>query len=372
MKPVRVLQVVQGLHCGGTEMVIMNWLRHIDLEKIRFDFALYTLEDNFFAPEAQRLKARIFTITPSQFNSRKTAWQLAYNLYRLIRQEGPFQAMHTHEEQPFVAGLELLAAWCARVPKRLTISHVDRNIYEYGVKINPLKLFLGRLLIRLFSTQRLAVSQAAGRAMYGNKISFQMIHNGIDVEKFAYNPATRQKIRRQLGLSDDTVVLGTVGRLTEQKNSLFSLAIFNEFQKIRPNSKLLMIGKGPLREKIIKQVHALGLYEKLILLNDIDNVYDYYQAMDFFIFPSLFEGLGIVLVEAQASGLACVAADTVPHEAFVCNVRALSLQDSPANWAQNIHACMQNFVRKDETQNIKKAGFDAADVGPFIQAIYLK
>lgn len=372
MKPLRVLQVVHGLHCGGTEMVIMNWLRNMDLNKIRFDFALYTPEDNFFGKEVLSLKSRIFTITPSKFNSGKTSWQLAYNLYRTIKSKGPFIAIHTHEEQPFVAGLQMFAAWLACIPKRFTISHVDRNVYSAKARTNVMKLFLGRLLIRLFSNHRLAVSRAAGIAMYGKYISFDLIKNGIDTSKFAFNNTVRKEIREKLRISPNTFVLGTVGRLVEQKNPLFALQIFKELQHHIKDSKLLMIGKGELKEKLIRKARDYELEERLILLQDIKDVYKYYQVMDSFILPSLFEGLGIVLIEAQCSGLPCFASDVIPEEAFVCNIQKLSLSNSAPKWAEIIFKQTRNFRRTDQTDTIKKVGFDSTEVSKSIQERYLK
>ena len=372
MKPLRVLQVVHGLHCGGTEMVIMNWLRNMDLNKIRFDFALYTPEDNFFGKEVLSLKSRIFTITPSEFNSGKTSWQLAYNLYRTIKSKGPYIAIHTHEEQPFVAGLQMFAAWLARVPKRFTISHVDRNNYSNEIKTHAFKLFLGRFLIRLFSNNRLAVSQAAGYAMYGKYLSFDLIKNGIDVSQFALNINVREKFRRKLQISRDTFILGTVGRLVEHKNPLFTLQVFKELQNYIQDSKLLIIGKGDLKEKLVKQAQDWGLENKLIILQDVKDVYNYYQAMDSFIFPSLFEGLGIVLIEAQCNGLPCFASDVIPEEAFICNVHKISLLGSAQKWAEIIFKQTRNFCRTDKTDIIKKAGFDCIQVAKLIQERYLK
>lgn len=361
----RVFQVANCLNLAGTEMVIMNWYRHIDRTKLQFDFSVNQSYSTPLVTEIKNMGGHIFIISPATgINNR---FKRIICLYKLLKNQGPYDVFHTHSH--FNAGFDCLAAFLAGVPKRFTISHMADGSEKLTYRHLLLRPFY-RLLIALFSTNRLAVSQDAGHTLYGKHLSFRMIHNGIDLTKFAYNPSVRVKKRRELNL-DNKLIIGHVGRFMEQKNHMFLIDIFCEIYKQNPTAHLILLGTGELEEKIREKVKRLGIAHAVTFMGSQRNVADFYQAFDAFLFPSLYEGLGIVAIEAQASGLPCFMSDVIPKEAFVCNAVALSLNQFPSVWANTVLNTCANFVRKDESGMLRQAGFDASTVGRCIATEYI-
>lgn len=361
----RVFQLGYNLNLAGTETVFMNWYRYADRSKVQFDFGVLHEFNTPHAEEIRRLGGRILIVPRG--NGVINRLKFLVRLYNTLRQNGPYAAFQSHDH--WLGGLSCMAAWAAGVPRRVTISHFDDGAKKVPLLAYP-KRTLARLFIRLFSTSRLAVSQEAGLTLYGKHLSFATIHNGIDLGKFAYNPALRAEMRRKLGV-EDKVVIGHIGRFTEQKNHPFLVRIFDAIYKQNPQAVLILIGVGPDEENIRAQVRHLGLQDAVRFEGLATNVPAYYQAFDAFLFPSLFEGVGIVALEAQTSGLPCFISDVTPREAFVCNATALSLNESPKVWADAVLGTLAHYRRKDETDAMRRAGFDARDTAKQIEKEYL-
>ena len=175
---------------------------------------------------------------------------------------------------------------------------------------------------------------------YGSKIvesnRFDVLCNGIDVTKYRFDEMKRNELRAKLGI-EDKLVIGHVGRFTYAKNHEFLIQVFNELQKVRPDSVLLLFGRGELEDDVKTQVQELHIENKVQFMGVVSNVYDYLNALDVFVFPSRFEGLGIVLIEAQASGLPCIINDTLTDEINLTDqVRRISLNAPKINWVNTI------------------------------------
>lgn len=362
----KVFQSVRYLNLAGTETVFMNWYRYIDRQKIQFDFGVNKRYYTPLVSEINQKGGRIFII-PSSKGIGSTIKYL-FALYKVLKENGPYDVFHSHEQ--WLGGLTCFVARAAGIKKRFIISHYADTKYNTSWEKKLLAPF-ARIAIRYFSTFKAAVSYEAGISLYGRKTPFTLIRNGINVDRFAYRPEVREEKRKELGIENKFVV-GHVGRFSEQKNHTFLIDAFSEIYQQNPNSHLLLLGVGGLEEKIRSKIKKLGLAEAVSFMGSRTDVQDFYQAMDVFVFPSLFEGLGIVAIEAQCSGLPCVMSDIIPQEAFVCNATAVSLHKSPKEWAHIILDKTKTFKRKDESATIRKAGFDVAEVGKFIEQEYLK
>ena len=202
----------------------------------------------------------------------------------------------------------------------------------------------------------LACSPEAGEFLYDSE-AFTVLHNGIDLHTFDYSKKIRNAMRDGLNI-DDKLVLGHAGRFTFEKNHDFLIDVFNEDKKVNKNSELLLLGEGPLEEKIIEKVKLLGLEKKVQFLGVQEDIEDYYQAMDVFLLPSLFEGLGTVLIEAQASGLMCIASKDLPQLSDLTPHMYYESIDDPKKWADLIIE-KKNYVRRSQTDQLQLHGFDA-------------
>ena len=360
----KIFQLSYSLHLAGTEMVIMNWYRHLDHQKFCFDFGITHKEPIHFKQEIESYGGRIFFIPRENGLLGKIKFLMA--LYRTLKQNGPYAAFHTHDH--YFAGVVCMVAWLAGIKNRLSISH-----YADGVRCmnatNRLVKIVARLFLFLFTTKRLAVSAEAGFSLYGKYLSFDTIHNGIDLDLFGYNPIVREQTRQKMGWQQHFVV-GHIGRFEEQKNHRFLIDIFYEIHQKNPAALLVLIGCGSLEEEIQKKVQSLGLEKEVLFLGTQSHTTEYYQAFDCFVFPSLFEGLGIVLIEAQASGLPCFASDAIPAEAFAVNAYPLSLGMSASSWAETILEKVTNFSRENQNMVLGKKGFGSKGVAQQIQRYY--
>ena len=309
-KPVIVAQIMGKWIGGGVESVIMNYYRHLDRTKVQFDFICD--EDSTRIPydEIKKLGGRVFLVPkyqklPKYLKALEDLFRK--NKYRIV-----------HSNINTISVFPLYAAKKAGVPVRISHSHSTSNAREW--KRNIIKNIL-RPFSKRYATDYFACSELAGRYLFGNKTfdrgEVKIIHNAIDLDKFKFDPETRKKLRKELDIKEKTVVIGHVGRFVKQKNHDFLIDVFNEYHAKNPDSKLLLIGTGPLEEKIKAKVEKLDLSDSVLFLGQREDTNKLYSAMDFFCLPSLYEGLGMVLIEAQMNGLPCLASDKVPKEAKI-------------------------------------------------------
>ncbi|MEG1297188.1 MAG: glycosyltransferase, partial [Niameybacter sp.] len=225
---------------------------------------------------------------------------------------------------------------------------------------------------RKYITDQFACSTTAANWMYGRKKAARSIqmNNAIDTEKFRFNPDTRETIRQQLHL-ENNFVIGHVGRFYKQKNHEFLIRIFSEVYKAEKRSRLLLVGTGELQEKIEAQIKDLGIQDQVIFLGNRDDVHDVLQAFDVLLFPSLFEGLPVVMVEAQASGVRCVVSDRITRETVITPlVEVLSLEDTPQNWARTVLQYKDGYKRVDTSRFIVDYNFDIKANATWLQNQY--
>lgn len=329
-EPLRVLHVFAWFNQGGIENFVMNVYRNIDRSKVQFDFAFPISRKGYFDDEVNSLGGNIYF-----FDSEKKSFRNFYrNLRRIINDHGPYAAVHSHLY--YFSGYILFIAKLCGVKIRISHSHdtvkgrkqtIIRKIYEK---------FMSKM-IKANATDWLSCSDLAGRYVFGDKIPYHVLYNGIDLNRFLYRPERRIKVRKQLGISDGNKVILNVGRFAEQKNHKFIIDIFKELSNLSNDYRLIMIGTGPLEEDIHEKCRKYGLLDKCFFLHNIQNTEDYYCAADIFLLPSLYEGMGIVCIEAQATGLQTILSNEITKEVAVTDlVHYLDLKDSASKWASNI------------------------------------
>lgn len=361
-EPIRILHVLQRMEAGGTQALLMNLYRNIDRNKVQFDFLVEYPNKQFYDDEIISLGGKIYyTNVRNDYNLLKFQKQL-----KKILNENQYKIIHVHA---FTIGfITLRMAKKCGVPVRIAHSHNNETVRD---KKYILKKILQKIY-PIYATDLFACSEEAGEYLFGNK-EFKVLNNAIDTSKFQYNEETRIKTREELGINNNFVV-GHVGRLHEQKNHQKLISIFFNIKKKEDNAKLLLVGSGPLEDKIKQQVKEMNLEKDVIFLGNRNDMYKIYQAMDVFIFPSLFEGLGIVAIEAQAAGTPVICSDRLPKIVEITDLcKKIPLEESDAKWAESV-----NLEKKDNNDRykyseiVKNAGYDIIEVAKEMEQYYLE
>lgn len=368
MEKIRVLHVLHSMNCGGAETLIMNIFRNIDKEKIVFDFLVNVDTQMFYEKEIESLGGRIFRMP---FLTKVTPIIYEKNLYRFFK-ENDYKIVHSHLET--TTGIILKQAKKAGVPIRIAHSHNSRFTRE-GILAIPENMYKAycRTKVVPSATKLFGCSEKANKWLFGkNADKAEIINNGIDTSACRFNESVRSEVRAELNISDGTTVFGHVGRFNDQKNHLFLIDIFNDYLKKNNNALLLLVGEGDLQNAVREKVKALSISEKVVFLGLRKDVPRLLQAFDCFLLPSKFEGLPLVIVEAQASGLMCFASDTISPMAdlSLSLVKFLPIDKTDA-WVNE----MQNLSYKRSeasAEGVKKAGFDSKTQAENLAAFYLE
>lgn len=364
-EPIRVLQII-GLSCGGgVEAVIMNYYRHIDKSKVQFDFVVHKNPLRSFVDEAKSMGACVYEVTPYTKNIIK----FTYEIYKIIK-EGNYKIVHSNMNS--LSGFPLLAAYVAGARVRILHNHTTDSEVE-GLR-TKLKRVL-RPFAKMFANKYWACSKLAAEWMYGKEAVAKgkviIINNAIDLDKFAFNEEKRNVLRKELGL-EGKFVIGHVGRFVQTKNHTFLIDTFLEVVKQNKNTVLLLIGVGPLLDRIREKVIKLRLNSKVNFLGVRDDVADFYNVMDVLIFPSLYEGFGMVAVEAQVNGLPVVASKEVPREVKINeDILFLDINDEPKIWADRTIS-IGNKYRTGIRNNVEVSKFDISVESRKLEVNYLK
>ena len=350
-EPIRVLHVFGELDSGGVANFVMNVYRRIDREKVQFDFALTSGNPGMLDEEARQLGARTF-----YFDKDKT---LIDNLNGILRREGPFAAVHSHVF--FYSGLILRSARLAGVGCRIAHAH-NAHTGESGSVLRKAYEGVMRRMIRGSATVLLGCSEKACRYVFGEGIMKDarccVLPDGIDCGRFAFCESRRESVRAEYGLQDSFTV-GHVGHFNPAKNHEKILSVFAEIAKRRKDAALLLVGDGELEADVRARAAALGIADRVVFTGAMPDVENAYQAMDVFLFPSRYEGFGMAMIEAQASGLACVASDVVPAETNAAGRAVyLPLEADDTAWAEAVLAAParerdgSSMLRVKETYDI--------------------
>lgn len=337
-KNIRVCQVLHGIVGGGSEQVVLNYCSR--MRDIHFDL-LYQYEPNLQILERfNEAGINCIQIPDKVHHPLKHLW----TMFRIFR-KGKYDVVHSHLDW-FMNSYVCLLAMLAGIKKRIAHHH---QAYHPTSPLLKLLCVLFRIPSRIFATHWLACGEAAAINGWGRKAvkngKVEILPNAINPERFNFRETSRQEIRTMYGIAEDDFVVGHVGRFYPQKNHDFLIDVFSEVHKQKPNAKLLLLGDGPLQEKIKQKVESLGLAEAVIFAGLQKEPAPFYSAMDVFAFPSLWEGLPLTLVEAQYSGLPCVVSENVTKEVDVSsNIEYLQMQKKL--WIKSLLETSENKIRK--------------------------
>lgn len=362
---IRILHSVSNMDRAGIETMLMNYYRHIDRDKVQFDFLCNKTKPGAYDGEIRELGGRIYR-TPG-LNPFKYIKYLKY-MRNLFIEHPEYQIIHAHNGA-FVV-YPLFAAKKNRIPVR--ISHVHSASFTFDYKW-PLKMFC-RPLIPFCATLKWACGIDAAKFYYGKKSvkerKTMVINNAIEINRFVFNKETRERLRIENGLQDK-IVIGHVGRFDPQKNHTFLIDVFQEAHRREPKTVLLLLGEGELMQEIKEKVKSLGLEECVIFTGNVRNVNEWYQAMDVFVLPSIWEGLPVVGVEAQTADLPCVFSEDVTHEVDLLPSTAfIKRQDSKEKWSEYVLKYAKGHQRVDRSEEMKAAGYDIDTEAKKLMALY--
>jgi glycosyltransferase involved in cell wall biosynthesis len=364
---IRVLHVVTSMDVGGIETMLMNLYRHIDRDKIQFDFLVHRDHKGFYEEEILELGGRIFRLVPIRLNNIIRHQRL---LKRFLSNHPEHKIIHSHIS--INSYLILKQAKKTNVPVRIAHSHeAHKSIKEHKFFRRPIIMY-SKMFINKQVTHRFACSEAAGKWLFGENSKFEVINNAIDTKKFIFNESVRKEKRKELKI-EDRFVVGHIGNFSKAKNYPFILEVFNEILRNYSNAVLLLIGNNAVDPEIEKKAFQMGIRDDIVLTGVRSDIPDLLQAMDVFLFPSLFEGLGMVAVEAQASGLHCVVADTIPQEIKLTDlVEFISLTETASYWADKVMQFANGYERRNTYDEICKAGYDVIENAEWLESFYLK
>lgn len=363
--PVRILNLFTIMNRGGAETMVMNYYRNIDRTKVQFDFMVHRQERGAYDDEIEALGGRIYRMLPIK------PWQAGSyrKMVRRFYQEHPeYRIIHSHMSE--LGYYDFIEAEEAGVPVR--ICHAHNRPYGIDLKSPVRWYYKTRMMPHI--THMFTCGLESAEWLFGKQYreEFIQLNNAIDAKSYSYDEKKRAKLRADLGI-ENRLVVGHVGRFDPQKNHEFVVDVFSRLYKLHTESVLLLVGQddSALGEEIHKKVEQLGLSDCVRFLGVRSDVADVMQAMDVFLFPSLFEGLSVVSIEAQASGLPIFISDTIPKECIKTDlVQVEKLNTSPDVWAKRIWEA-RTIPRTDRYEEIKACGFDIKENAEQLQEFYL-
>lgn len=354
----KILHVVSGINFGGVETVLYNYFSNMkNLNNYENVIISHEKIDKKNAELFKKINFKFYEVTPKRENVLKNVFELD----RIIKKEEP-DIVHVH--MTLSSYLALFIAYLNEVKVRICHSHLALPKMTKIEKIY-------KILCNCFANEYFACTKDASDYLFTKKNSSKVhiLENAINIQKFDFNIETRKKIREELNINNKFVI-GNIGRFTEQKNHERIISIFNEFLKKNQNTVLLLIGEGYLKENIIQKVEKLNVKDKVLFLDTVSDVEKYYNAMDLFLFPSLYEGFGIVAIEAQTSGLPCIVSDVVPKDIKLSElVTFINLNESNEIWVENILK-HEKYTRKSNINLVKNTKYDIIKQANELDKIY--
>lgn len=371
--PLRVLVLDTVMDRGGAETMMMNYLRHFDREKVTYDFLVNRDYRAAYEDEIESLGSHVYRMCPmypQYFGRYKREFR------DFLKQHPEYTVIHSNLEERSYFPLRIAAE--QGVPVR--IAHAHNRPVGFDLKSVFREYF--RMRLPKYVTHMFACGTEAGDWLFGKQNRDKVIQqrNAIDTAQYRYDPQVAVQVRQEFGVTDpNTFVLGHVGRFFPQKNHAFLIDIFVELHKQCPNSVLWLVGGGELNDELKNQIRAkvdeLGLHDSVRFLGVRSDVYRLLQGMDSFILPSLYEGLPVTMIEAQAAGLPCTISDRVPRQCDVTgNVQVVGLEDAPQTWAARVldqHRQLLDADRSAGADVVAKQGFDIQANAEWLQQFYI-
>lgn len=364
-QPIRVLHVFSVLNRGGAESRTMDLYRAIDKSKVQFDFVV-SKKGGLFEKEIHDLGGRVYEIPIPKFYR---IWQYSKLWDDFLQKHPEYNIIHGHITS--IASLYMKVAKKHNIEKR--ILHI-RSAGDKGI-IKKIIIKIININIKKYISHMFAVSKKAGEYYFGKKTvdsnKVVIIKNAIDCKKNIYDEKKRENMRNALGVSNSFVV-GHVGRYHLAKNHTFILDVFSEVVKLQSDSVLLLVGVDNGIKELENKIRKLHLQENVFFAGVQSNVSDYLQAMDVFLFPSIYEGLPGAVLEAQAAGLRCFISDTITDEVCITDlVNVVSLKKNAREWAEQLIK-NQSYVRRNTFHELDEAGFNVDSVSEQLANFYIR
>jgi glycosyltransferase involved in cell wall biosynthesis len=358
--------LITGLNrtIGGIERMILSYVQHIDRSKIAFEFINIHHDTICFQDEFEKLGCIVRKLP----NYKVKPVSYFFQLFKLLWHER-YDIIHVN----MVSAANILSLIAAKVCGCKTVIAHSHNSDLPSSGIRRFFHRFNKPFLKLFATEYFACSKKAGDFLFGQDCKYTIIRNAIDVSLFVFSEDAWRSIRYTLGISESVLLIGHIGRFVEQKNHIFLLHIFKSLLSKREDVVLLLIGEGCLEQKIRKTAEDLSILDKIIFYGTTDRIQDLYSAMDIFVFPSLYEGLPLAGIEAQASGLPIVAANVISKEMKITQlVTWLDLKDSPETWAEAAIAALTcRSSRKNMAVHITNAGYNITHESKILEEKYL-
>lgn len=373
-KPIRVLHIVGIMNMGGIENFLMNVYRNIDRNKIQFDFLVTREEEGIFDQEIKDLGGGIYNIPKME-----TVGYSKYSniLYDFFKNHNEYKIVHCHRDA--LCSVYLKQAKRANTPVRIAHSHnidiIENKNFKGYIKILTKNILKKK--VNKYATNFFACSKEAGLWLFGKRIADEnlvVIKNGINLKKYEYSKNIAESIRSELNIDKETFLIGHVGRFDLQKNHRFLVEIINGIDKKIDNYKVCLVGDGILKSEIKELVEKYGLEDKFIFLGIRNDINELMMAFDLFLFPSLFEGLGIVLIEAQATGLKSLVSSNIPKEVDM-ELELLKFidLDNEEKWINEISKIYKDYtyIRRSNLEKIKEKCYSIFDTVCFLEKFYI-
>ena len=368
--PIRVLNLFTIMNRGGAETMVMNYYRSIDRTKVQFDFMVHRKEKGAYDDEIEALGGRIYRMSPifpTKFGKYKK------ELKQFFDEHPEYQIVHSHmSELGYFAfkearahGVKCLICHAHNAPnfKSETVSEKIKDVMRWNFKHK----------IRPYTDHMFVCGMDAGKWLFGrrNRKKFIMMNNAVDAENFRWDSTRAKHLRRKWKL-DGKFVICNIGRFNTQKNHSFIIDIFNLIRRYNPNAVLLLAGDGDLMERTKMKVENLELTDCVQFLGVRPDINDILLVSDVFLFPSLYEGLPVTLVEAQASGIKCVISDTVPEDCLITkNIDVVPLSETTGVWADAVLKYADGYRRKDTCGTVAEKGFDIRENAAWLEEFYI-
>lgn len=361
---IRVAIVAGKVDSGGKKNLIMEYYRHVNREEVQFDFICDSDSKAIPIEEIESLGGRVYIVAPYQ-NILKNM----LDMHKIFK-ENQYPVVHAYNSTMNL--FPMFVAKQCRIPVRISES---LSMGHQGDWKTILKKIL-RPMSKWFANYYMACGDDCGKWQFGEKLFSQnkvdIFKTVINTEFNAYDPELRDKTREKYGWNDK-IVVGHIGRFTAQKNSVHMIEIFGAIARKEPRAILCLIGDGELKEDVMNKIKDLGIESQVNYLGRREDIQQFYNAMDCFILPSLYEGLPVVGLEAESCGLPMFFSTEVTREANACDLgHFIGLDESVDIWADNIlEACRENMsVRRSYAKEVREAGFDSTSEAIRMQKYY--
>ncbi len=362
---IRILHILHSMNRGGAEAMLMNYYRNINRDRVQFDFLLTEQKHCQYEDEIESLGGCVYRVPLLKFSN---PFPYINGIKHFLKEHSEYKIVHSHTSSKSAVPL-----WVAKrcgVPVRVCHAHSSSSGHGMeGFVRWGLSVWLKKV-----ATDFMSCGDRATRCWYGEKYLkiARFVPNAIDLSKYSFDEMQRKAMRDKLELSDDKYVLGMVSRFHPVKNHLFALDVLDALKKSGYKVRMLFVGDGELRKMIESKMEVLSLCDDVIIVGEVSDVFNYVQIMDIMLMPSLHEGLGMALIEAQTNGLFCIASTGVPYEVDVTgNVDFLPLEVKA--WAECLASKIKQGVARDvdAVRKVRNAGYDIKVAGKDLEEWYL-